>query len=243
MYRFAVIPARWDSSRFPGKPLALLNGRPMVEHVYRRCEEARCFDSVVVATDDERIAQVVRGFGGQVQLTSPSCATGTDRVAEVVRTLSRVEVVVNVQGDEPAVPPSALRTVARALEDSPVQMATLVRKLEPEERSNPNVVKVVLDQTGHAIYFSRADIPFEWRDTGAQRWAHVGLYGYRRDVVLRLAELPPTTLERTEGLEQLRALGAGVRITCKPTEHRSRGVDVPGDVADAEAALRALPTD
>lgn len=240
MYRFAVIPARWSSTRFPGKPLVLLNGKPMVEHVYRRCLEARCFDSVVVATDDERVAETVRGFGGVVQLTSLACSTGTDRVAEVVQTLSRVDVVVNVQGDEPALPPAALKALVRAFEDASVQMATLVRKLEPAERANPNVVKVVLDQSGHALYFSRADIPFERADTALQRWAHVGLYGYRRDVLLQLAALPPTTLEKTEGLEQLRALGAGVRIRCQPTEHRSRGVDVPGDVADAEAALRAL---
>jgi 3-deoxy-manno-octulosonate cytidylyltransferase (CMP-KDO synthetase) len=240
MYRIAVIPARWGSSRFPGKPLALLNGRPMVEHVYRRCDEARCFEKVVVATDDARIVEAVRGFGGEVQLTSPACASGTDRAAEVATTLSQAEVILNVQGDEPAVPPAALRTLARAFEEADVELATLVRKLEPEERQNPNVVKVVLDQTGHALYFSRADLPFEREATGLQRWAHVGLYGYRRDVLLRLAALPPTTLERTEGLEQLRALGAGIRISCLPTEHRTRGVDVPGDVADAEAALKAL---
>jgi 3-deoxy-manno-octulosonate cytidylyltransferase (CMP-KDO synthetase) len=240
MYRFAVIPARWASTRFPGKPLAKLNGKPMVEHVYRRAIEARCFDSVVVATDDQRVVEAVRAFGGEVALTSPDCASGTDRAAEVVRTLSRVDVIVNLQGDEPALPPAALRTVALAFEDPAVELCTLVRRLEPDERQNPNVVKVVLDQAGHALYFSRADIPFERADAGAQRWAHVGLYGYRRDVLLKLAALPPTTLEKTEGLEQLRALGAGIRITCKPTGHRARGVDVPEDVADAEAALRAL---
>ena len=115
MYRFAVIPARWASSRFPGKPLALLNGRPMVEHVYRRCEEARCFETIVVATDDDRVAEAVRGFGGQVQLTSPGCSSGTDRAAEVVRTLSSVDVVVNVQGDEPAVPRTRPRRTCCAI--------------------------------------------------------------------------------------------------------------------------------
>jgi len=240
MYCFAVIPARWGSTRFPGKPLAKLAGKPMVEHVYRRCEEARCFDSITVATDDERVAEAVRAFGGSVALTSPACVSGTDRAAEVVRTLSRVDVVVNVQGDEPAVPPEALRTVAAAFHDPAVELCTLVRPLQPEERQNPNVVKVVLDESGRALYFSRADLPFERADGGAQRWAHVGLYGYRRDVLLRLAALPPTPLEKTESLEQLRALGAGIRITCKPTEHRVRGVDTPEDVAAAEAALRQL---
>lgn len=212
----------------------------MIEHVYRRCEEARCFDSVVVATDDERIVEAVRGFGGTVQRTSQECVSGTDRVAEVVSTLSHANVVVNVQGDEPAVSPKALQQLARAFDDPAVQLATLVRTLEEAERANPNVVKVVLDQTGHALYFSRADVPFTRVETGVQRWAHVGLYGYRRDVLLRLAALPPTTLEKTEGLEQLRALGAGIRVRCLPTEHRSRGVDVPEDVADAEAALKTL---
>ena len=241
MYRFAVIPARWASTRFPGKPLALLNGKPMVEHVYRRCEDARCFDSIVVATDNDLVVEAVRGFGGQVQRTSPECSTGTDRAAEVVKTLSRVDtVVVNVQGDEPALPPAALKAIVKAFEDPAVELATLVRHLEPDERQNPNVVKVVLDQSGHALYFSRADIPFTREETGLQRWAHVGLYGYRRDVLLKLAALTPTTLEKTEGLEQLRALGAGIRIRCLPTSHRSRGVDVPSDVAAAEAALREL---
>ncbi len=240
MYRFAIIPARWASSRFPGKPLALLNGRPMIEHVYRRCDEARCFDSIIVATDDDRIIETVRGFGGQVQRTSPECSSGTDRVAEVVRTLSRVDVVVNVQGDEPALPPAALKSLATAFDDRSVELATLVRHLDPDERSNPNVVKVVLDQSGHALYFSRADIPYEREPTGVQRWAHVGIYGYRRDVLLALAELPPTTLEKTESLEQLRALGAGLRIRCLPTTHRARGVDVPADVRAAEEALKAL---
>ncbi len=240
MYRFAVIPARWGSTRFPGKPLAKLNGTPMVEHVYRRCQEARCFDSIAVATDDARIVEAVRAFGGEAVLTSPACASGTDRAAEVVTTLSRVEVIVNVQGDEPAVAPEALRALAGAFDDPAVELCTLVRRLEPAERQNPNVVKVVRDEAGCALYFSRADIPYERSASGVQRWAHVGLYGYRRDVLLRLAALPPTALEKAERLEQLRALGAGIRISCREVEHRVRGVDVPEDVADAEAALERL---
>ena len=241
MYRFAVIPARWASTRFPGKPLAKLNGKPMVEHVYRRAEETRCFDSIAVATDEPRVIEAVQAFGGQAILTSRECASGTDRAAEVVRTLSHVDVVVNLQGDEPAVPPEALRALALAFDDPKVQLCTLVRELGEGERQNPNVVKAVLDESGHALYFSRADVPFERAPSAAPRWAHVGLYGYRREVLLRLAALPPTALEQAEGLEQLRALGHGVRITCLRTAHRTRGVDVPGDVPDAEAALRALP--
>ncbi|MBK7859127.1 MAG: 3-deoxy-manno-octulosonate cytidylyltransferase [Archangiaceae bacterium] len=240
MYRLAVIPARWGSTRFPGKPLALLNGEPMVQHVHRRCVEAGCFERIVIATDDWRIADAARAFGALAQLTSAECQSGTDRAAEIARATPEANVVVNVQGDEPALPPGELAALVRAFDDPKVELATLVRKLDEAERSNPNVVKVVLDQQGHALYFSRADLPYEREPTGVQRWAHVGLYGYRRETLLELARLPPTTLEKTESLEQLRALGAGIKIRCLTTEHRARGVDVPGDVADAEAALVTL---
>lgn len=240
----AVIPSRFGAQRFPGKPLALLRGKPMVQHVVDRCAEARCFDRVVVATDDERIAAAVRAFSGEVVLTSPDCASGTDRVAEVARALglSADTPFVNVQGDEPAIHPESLHQVARAFDDAAVQMATLVRPLEEAERANPNVVKVVLDESAHALYFSRADIPFA-RNPGVAvaRWAHLGIYGYRQATLLRLASLAPTALEQAESLEQLRALGNGVRILCVKTKHGSQAVDVPGDVALAEAALDALP--
>ena len=238
----AVIPARHAASRFPGKPLALLLGRPMVEHVVRRCEEASCFEAVVVATDDDRIAQAVRDFGGKAVMTSPSCHSGTDRVAEVARTSSGAadDVFVNVQGDEPAIHPSSLQALARAFADPTVQMATLVRPLSEHERLNPNVVKVVRDEKGHALYFSRHDLPFS-RDAHFElpRWAHVGIYGYRRQTLLKLASLPPTRLERAESLEQLRALGHGIGILCCETSHQTQAVDVPSDLPLAEAALVA----
>ncbi|MBE2252633.1 MAG: 3-deoxy-manno-octulosonate cytidylyltransferase [Myxococcus sp.] len=240
----AVIPARYASVRFPGKPLALISGKPMVQHVVERCLEAKTFDRVVVATDDERIAAVVRGFGGEVAMTSPACASGTDRVAEVARALGlgADEVVVNVQGDEPALHPQALWALGRAFEDASVGMATLVRPLRDDERANPNVVKAVLDEAGRALYFSRADLPFQ-RDAGAAiaRWGHVGIYGYRASTLARLATLPPTALEQTEALEQLRALGHGIALTCVKTTHGSAAVDRPEDVPHAEAALLGLP--
>lgn len=240
----AVIPSRYASTRFPGKPLALIRGKPMVQHVVERCLEARSFDRVLVATDDARIAEAVRGFGGEVAMTSPACASGTDRVAEVARTLGLEgeSVVVNVQGDEPALHPQALWALGQAFEDPSVQMATLVRALRDEERSNPTVVKAVLDEAGRALYFSRADLPFQ-RDPGAtiERWAHVGIYGYRAATLARLATLAPTALEQTESLEQLRALGHGIAITCVKTKHGSAAVDRPEDVANAEAALDLLP--
>jgi 3-deoxy-manno-octulosonate cytidylyltransferase (CMP-KDO synthetase) len=240
----AVIPARFAAQRFPGKPLALLLGKPMVQHVVERCHEARCFSRVVVATDDERIATEVRRFGTEALLTSPACPSGTDRVAEVARQLSLAadDVVVNVQGDEPAMHPESLSVLAQAFSQPSVQMATLIRPLDEAERANPNVVKVVLGEQHQALYFSRFDIPFQRDPAGAavQRWAHLGLYGYRWHVLDRLSHLEPTALERTESLEQLRALGNGITIACRVTPHAGHAVDRPEDLALAEAALRRL---
>ncbi|HLL54544.1 MAG TPA: 3-deoxy-manno-octulosonate cytidylyltransferase [Myxococcaceae bacterium] len=236
----AVIPARYASSRLPGKPLARIGGKPMIQHVWDRCQESGAFSRVLVATDDDRILQAVRGFGGEARLTSPDCQSGTDRVAEVARAEPSAQVLVNVQGDEPLLNPEVLRTLARAFEDPAVGMATLVRPLDEEERRNPNVVKALVGRNGDALYFSRADVPFQ-RDPGASppRYGHIGLYGYRREVLLQLAQLPPSPLEECEKLEQLRALESGIRIRCLVTPHRSVGVDTPEDLARAEALLAA----
>jgi 3-deoxy-manno-octulosonate cytidylyltransferase (CMP-KDO synthetase) len=237
----AVIPARYASTRFPGKPLALIAGRPMIEHVWRRCQEARVFDEVVVATDDPRIQEAVARFGGTAVMTSPDCATGTDRVAEVARARPEVDVWVNVQGDEPLVDPDALRVLAGLFADPGVGMGTLVRPLDAIEAESPHVVKAVLALNGDALYFSRSTIPFvrEPGEAGAvKRWAHLGLYGYRRETLLRLAGLSATPLEQAEKLEQLRALEHGIRIRCGKVAGRTVAVDVPEDVARVEAALR-----
>ncbi len=231
----AVIPARYAASRFPGKPLALISGVPMIQHVWNRCTEAGVFDAVIIATDDARIADTAQKFGATVELTSATHVSGTDRVAEVAGR-RKGDVFVNVQGDEPAIHPEVLRALAHAFADPTVAMATLVRPLDENERSNPNVVKVVRDEQGFALYFSRADLPFARGDV-AHRWAHLGIYGYRRDTLLRLASLAPTALEKAESLEQLRALGHGIRILCVPTTHRGQAVDSPADVPLAEAAL------
>lgn len=236
----AVVPARYASTRFPGKPLAQLLGKPMVQHVWERCHEAKVFSRVVVATDDERIAQAARSFGAEVALTSTDCVSGTDRVAQVARSDERGDdaAYVNVQGDEPAVHPDALRTLAMLITQPHVVMATLRRPLLAHERTNPNVVKVVVNASDEALYFSRADIPFS-RDPSVDvaRWAHVGLYAYRRRTLLELSSFPESPLERSEGLEQLRALHQGVRITCGLSTHASVSVDSPADVPLAEAAL------
>ncbi len=240
----AVIPARHAASRFPGKPLALISGKPMIQHVWERCHEARMFDEVVIATDDARIVEAAKQFNGTVELTSATHASGTDRVAEVAlrRPGTDEDVLVNVQGDEPAIHPEALWILGKAFDDARLQMATLVRPLDDGERSNPNVVKVVRDESGHALYFSRADLPFVRASSErVPRWAHLGIYAYRRATLALLATLAPTALERAEGLEQLRPLGNGIRILCCETQHRGQAVDSPADVPFAEAALRRLP--
>lgn len=239
MSAIAVIPSRYASTRFPGKPLALLHGKPMVEHVWRRCVDSGAFAEVIVATEDQRIVDVVHAFGGKAQLTSPDCNTGTDRVAEVARGRPDTDIWVNVQGDEPAMNPSGLARLVELFSDPSVQMGTLIRPLREEERPLATAVKVVLDRKGNALYFSRSDIPFlREPQTPVSRWGHLGIYGYRRGTLLTLADLEPTPLERAEFLEQLRALENGIPIRCARVEFTTQAVDVPGDVALAEKALR-----
>jgi 3-deoxy-manno-octulosonate cytidylyltransferase (CMP-KDO synthetase) len=201
----------------------------MVEHVYRRAAAARGVDAVVVATDDERIASVVNGFGGIVRMTSPAHRTGLDRIAEVARDLS-AEIIVNVQGDEPLIEPALIEEAISALSsDADIQMSTLRRRIDDAaEYRNPNVVKVVVDTAERALYFSRAPLPFAREPAAA--FKHVGLYAYRRDFLLRLTMLPQTPLEIAESLEQLRALEHGFRIRVVETLHDSVGVDTPEDL-------------
>jgi 3-deoxy-manno-octulosonate cytidylyltransferase (CMP-KDO synthetase) len=228
----AIIPARYHSTRLPGKALADIGGRPMIELVYQRAAAARSIASVLVATDDDRIARAVERFGGAVRMTSSAHPSGTDRLAEVAAGLD-CDVVVNVQGDEPLIEPGMIdEAVAPLAADLALEMSTLRRRLDdPGEVRNPNVTKVVVDRDGFALYFSRAPIPFV-RDgsPAAPAWRHVGLYAYRRACLLRLAGLPPTALERSEALEQLRALEHGIRIKAVETRFDSIGVDTPEDL-------------
>ena len=228
----AIIPARYQSSRLPGKALADIAGYPMIEHVYRRASAAAAVSSVLVATDDERIRDAVRAFGGRVCMTSPAHPSGTDRLAEVAAGLS-CDIVVNVQGDEPLLEPAMIdEAVGPMRADPAIAMSTLRRRIDdPAELHSPNVTKVVVDRDGYALYFSRAAIPFV-RDgaPAAPAWRHIGLYVYRRDTLLRLARLAPTALERSEALEQLRALEHGIRILAVETQHDSIGVDTAEDL-------------
>ena len=236
-----VIPARYESSRFPGKPLARILGKPMIQHVYERAVRAKYVDWTAVASDDERIVNAVETFGDAVM--TGECATGTDRVAEVSARYPEYEIVLNIQGDEPLLEPSMLDALAEPffLDDS-VVMTTLAEKLtDPADFKSQNVVKVVTDRTGFALYFSRASIPgcraddHSTPDQLALR--HVGLYGFRRDFLHTLTSLEPTPLERREGLEQLRALENGYRIYVSVTPHSTIGVDTPEELKAAEAAM------
>jgi 3-deoxy-manno-octulosonate cytidylyltransferase (CMP-KDO synthetase) len=229
-----LIPARYASSRFPGKVLADLCGRPVIQHVVERASQARLLHEVVVATDDRRILDVIHGFGGKACLTSPTHPSGTDRIAEVARDLA-CDIVVNIQGDEPLLDPAVIDRAAEPLvRDPTVVMGTLGCPLGLEEAADPHRVKVVVDRQGFALYFSRARIPYT-RDgfppSGPSPYLlHVGLYVYRRDTLLHLAGLPPTPLEELERLEQLRALEHGIRIKVVVTDHQSIGVDTPADL-------------
>ena len=236
----AAIPARYASTRLPGKPLLDLGGRPMVEHVYRRAAAARGIGRVVVLTDDERIATAVRAFGGEVEITPGDCASGTDRIAWAARGWD-AGIVVNVQGDEPLVDPLGIERLVAHLESCPGdEMATLAAEAAVEDLGEPSVVKVVVDQQGYALYFSRAPIPFPRHAEGAAALRHLGLYGYRHEALLRLASLPPSPLERRESLEQLRALEHGIRIRVLAGAVPSPAVDTPEDAARVASLIAEL---
>jgi 3-deoxy-manno-octulosonate cytidylyltransferase (CMP-KDO synthetase) len=248
-----VVPARYGSTRFPGKPLALIAGKPMIQHVWERARAARRLDAVVVATDDDRIRRVVEEFGGEVMMTSPDHPTGTDRLAEVAR-IRRASIYVNIQGDEPLLEPADLDVLVAGMAADPATgLGTLAVPLDdPRAAQDPNLVKVVCDGAGRALYFSRAPIPFPrhppasgaatpgaWPPAGGTL-RHIGLYAYRRDLLLQFAGWAPTPLETTEGLEQLRALEHGCAIRVFPARGRYLAVDTPEDRTRVESALSAV---
>jgi 3-deoxy-manno-octulosonate cytidylyltransferase (CMP-KDO synthetase) len=233
-----VIPSRYAATRLPGKPLAEIDGRPMIWYVWDKAMRAKTPSRVVVATDDERIASAVREFGGIAVMTSPECASGTDRVAEAARGMKE-EILINLQGDEPLMDPSVIDAVAAPLLSEPdVLMSTAALPGDdPEEFARPSVVKVVTDGRGDALYFSRAPIPY-YRDTGSGPYRkHLGIYGYRRDFLFRVAGLAPSVLEEAERLEQLRVLQAGFRIRVVDVMHDSVGVDTPEDLKAVEEKI------
>lgn len=227
----AVIPSRYASTRLPGKPLVDICGKPMVRHVYERVRQVPLLDEVLVATDDERIMEAVTAFGGTAVMTSPDCASGSDRLIEVAKA-HPADVYVNVQGDEPLVEPASIEKLTRAMLDDPsLQMGTLCYPISAEQAENPNLVKVVRAHNGNALYFSRSPIPFP-RSGGIEPsfYGHLGMYAYRRDFLLHFGDLPYSPLENTEKLEQLRALQAGIAIRVLEVEAMGPGVDTPEDL-------------
>lgn len=237
----AVIPARFASTRFPGKVIAPLAGKPLVYHTYERTCQSRLVSDVVVATDDERVVEALRPYDVNVAMTRPDHPSGTDRVAEVAAR-SDAAIIVNVQGDEPLVDPEAIDRSIQPLLDRPgLSMATARRRItDPDEIDNPNVVKVICDREGNAIYFSRHAIPFirDEADRAAVPdcyWQHIGLYVYKREFLLNYAKMPVTPLEKLEKLEQLRVLEHGYKIAVVETEYQSIGVDSPEDLERVRA--------
>ncbi|HEV8726382.1 MAG TPA: 3-deoxy-manno-octulosonate cytidylyltransferase [Candidatus Binatia bacterium] len=248
----AIIPARYGSTRLPGKPLADIGGKPMIQHVYESASKARELDRVVVATDDRRVEQAVRSFGGEVMMTSKHHASGTDRLAEVARKI-RADWLVNVQGDLPFIRSDTIVRAIRPLRrDRTIPMGTVCTAIyEEEEWRNANIVKVLTDRAGFALYFSRSPIPYVRNSVidpyhkkmrAARRvwgYRHLGLYVYRRDFLLKFARLRPTALEQIESLEQLRALENGYRIYVAEVDESGVEVDTPADLKKAERYLKA----
>ena len=227
-----VIPARFASTRLPGKPLALIAGKPMIQHVYTKACQAKLPEEVIVATDDQKVADVVKSFGGEVIMTSSTHTSGTDRLAEVALNYPDVDVIVNVQGDEPMITPQVIDALAEAfIKDEKLTMATLKTLMDPEEYDNPNVVKVVTDLHDYALYFSRSLLPYPRKKTeDFKAYKHIGIYAYRRDFLLQYAALEPTCLEQIESLEQLRVLENGFKIKVLNTDFHGIGIDTQEDL-------------
>ncbi len=239
-----VIPSRWGSTRFPGKSLARISGKPMIQWVVERAKQAEKLSAVVVATDDPRIAECVESLGMadvQVAMTRPDHPTGTDRIAEAVQALN-VDAVINIQGDEPLIDPMLIDELADVIASGEWDMATAATPIHDETQiQDPSVVKALFNRHGQALYFSRAPVPHIREPEGVCRdgiyWRHIGIYAYRRDYLLKLVSEPPCALENLEKLEQLRALDMGCRMKVIRTEDFGIGVDTPSDIAKAEALL------
>ncbi len=236
-----VIPARYSSTRFEGKVLADILGKPMLQHVWERAKQAMVLDDLVIACDDERVANAAKKFGAKVILTAKAHTCGTDRISEVVNPLD-VRVVINIQGDEPLVHPTMINSVARALlDDKSLAMATIIKETkDPKDIADPNVVKVVVDKNNFALYFSRAPIPFPAPNSLVKSplyYKHIGLYGYTKDFLFTYKNLPVSNLEKIECLEQLRVLEEGFRIKVVETKYETVGVDTPEDLETVKQHL------
>lgn len=240
-----VIPARYASTRFPGKPLALINGKSLVQRTYENAQRCKALEHIIVATDDERIFEHVKGFGGHVTMTSVDCPTGTDRLAEVIRnehSLKDVQIAINIQGDEPCLDPSVIQGVVEALKTNPkADVSTAVIRIKSEEEAlNPSVTKCVIDCHGYALYFSRTLIPAGKSlryHPDIVYYKHLGIYGFRRQFLLHYAELSPTPLQMVEDLEQLKVLEHGYKIAAAVVNSESMDVNTPEDIKKVEQLL------
>ncbi|MEM6299233.1 MAG: 3-deoxy-manno-octulosonate cytidylyltransferase [Bacteroidota bacterium] len=231
-----IIPARYAATRFPGKVLVDIQGKPMIQRVYEQTKKSQLLTDVIIATDDERVKKVAEGFGARVFMTDPEHPSGTDRCYEALRAYqgtSRqvIDFVVNIQGDEPFIQPEQIDCLAALLDDSELELATLIHKIKDKsDLQNPNVVKVTASKGGKALYFSRSAIPFTRNQTSMDFYRHIGMYAYRADVLEKITQLPASPLEQTEGLEQLRWLENDFTIRVALTDLMSRGIDTPQDL-------------
>ena len=231
-----IIPARFASTRLPGKPLIKVHGKPIIQWVYEKSKQSKLATSVIVATDDKRIYDAVKEFGGEAVMTADTHQSGSDRIAEVVKNMPEIDIVVNVQGDEPLIDPVSIDKAINELGNA--DMSTLIREItDKNEVSNPNLVKVITDNNGKALYFSRSPIPYE-RETGHARfYGHIGLYVYKRDALLNITALEQSDLEKAECLEQLRALQNGFVIKTVIVDYKPIGIDTPEDVKTFEKSV------
>ena len=235
-----VIPARYGSTRLPAKALAMIHGKPMIQHVYERCLKAKLLNEVLVATDDKRIFDVVINFGGNVVMTSKKHKSGTDRIGEAVKNI-KCDVVVNIQGDEPMIASDNIdKAIKPFIQDKSFNVSTLCIKIsDKKEISNPNVVKVVLDSNSNALYFSRSVIPYNRDNTKSAHHKHIGLYVYRKDYLMKLIKMKPSRLELTEKLEQLRVLESGEKIKVIETKIDSHSVDTAADLRKIRKLIKS----
>ena len=227
-----IIPARYGSSRLEGKPLLKVCEKPVIQWVYEKAQQAKLADMIIVATDDERIFNAVKAFGGEVEMTSVNHKCGSDRIREVAERHPEIAYIVNLQGDEPLIKPESIDAVARNVqEDDKADISTLIRVLTDEEEiNNPNLVKCVVDNNGYALYFSRSKIPYERNKNVATFYGHLGIYGYKRDALMKMTSLPQTPLEKTESLEQLRAIENGMKIKISVVDFVPVGIDTAEDL-------------
>ncbi len=236
-----VIPARFASTRLPGKPLADIAGKPMIVRVYEKVKQALKPSEVIAAVDDERVFNAVCSAGGKALMTAKNHPTGTDRLAEVALKCTDADVIINVQGDEPLIDPKIIDDLAQQfIDDENLQMATVKTPMQEDEKKEPGNVKVVTDKNDYALYFSRSLIPYPREDTGVIVYKHIGIYGYRRDFLLEYAKMEPTVLERTESLEQLRALENGYKIKVITTDKHFVGVDTKEDLLKVNEIYRKI---